>query len=243
MRLLVAASLLLFPACAIHAPMSETVMFRPTPVVASADSVQRVPRRVGFGLLVNLALAEHSAYLRAAGYMPDPDPNFQGDEAEVVNPGKGGAGLYLTFHNNARRRATNLALGLPMAGIDLTVPLSQRTYLTLGASLFGGFQGIVQRPLRQYRTGGLAVGLMARVIPQYYIPPERVLPGEPEDPEPGSYGLIPEMERRWDFDLGPRLVLQSRTAQWQGLHGFVYVGYAPLVQQAVLTFGFGFGNL
>lgn len=152
-RTLLLLVVIAFTACATHAPMSEMVMFTPKKVTDNdPDSVRVYYSRYSFAVSLEKSVM---SYEQLRNYSKrkfnDPDIDDSGKAPTIslnsifMNPGND----FLAF---------NIAM-LPSLGIDATVRISDKNYITIGHTAWGGQQVIVQRKMHYNQKSGSSLGI------------------------------------------------------------------------------------
>lgn len=219
---------LMLSGCAMHAPMSEMVMFRnkgqaharpSAPFGAGVSRVQALP--------VEVARVERAVRVRR-GLDPrlivSPEPTRRVDFS-----------LHASLYERRGRGAISVALGSAM-GTDLTLRLVPPLYVTLGTTGDGGQQAIIQAPLLDARRAGAAVGLYGRrELYAYDVT-------DPSDDTPPSLYNPPSTLPV--YHAGARAVITVGPDRTNGptLYANGHIGYAPALQRPVASFGIALGG-
>lgn len=163
----IASFLILLPliqACAIHAPVSEMVMFNPKQDIVTENEIDSLDSKYsnfgisfsGQGQWLNQQLVHDLGREQQGDYNDFEDSN--NDYALSINT--------TFFLKNSDRIAANLSV-LPTSGVDVTVKTIENFYLTYGYTAYGGQQVLMQRRLRNSATRGVAVGVFYEQIEQF----------------------------------------------------------------------------
>lgn len=219
---------LLLPGCAVHVPMSQTLMFH-------EDGVTEPSHPTGFGVgLATTGRLTSTEHLREAAQQ-----RFAVEEAvdnfiDPSNLGNESLGLYGSIYSDPQF-AISATLGGAVAGIDMTFKTWKRKYLTVSGSLRGGAQAFVQHRTINSPYLGLALGAGYRYEPQLFDV-ETLYEGDAPSQVP-TYKAIPV------HSVGGRALLVLRPGpEAPGLVlGTLYAGYAPEFRRAVVTFGISVG--
>jgi hypothetical protein len=138
--------------CATHAPVSESVMFHSGAAHPSHDE------GLGFGIVGTASSTQEMAREIAAQKNYPKEWTRRTDVA--LNPHRLSAGVYVSHvQREGRRYAVSGALGIPVAGVDATVQVWGRNYVTAGVSAPQGGQVFLQHRTYDSRRVGVAVGL------------------------------------------------------------------------------------
>jgi hypothetical protein len=229
MRLLWGLVLLaLLPGCAVHVPMSQTLMFHEDGVTAPSHST-------GFGVgLATTGRLTSTEHLQTAARQRFTVEQAVDNLIDASNLEKESLGLYGSIYSEPRF-AISATLGGAVAGIDMTFKTWQRHYLTIGSSLRGGAQAFLQHRTVNSSYLGLALGAGYRYEHQLFDV-ETLYEGDAPSLVP-TYDAIPV------HSVGARALLVLRPGpEAPGLVlGTLYAGYAPEFRRAVVTFGISVG--
>lgn len=149
-------AVVLFTACASHAPMSEMVMFTPKKVkVESAnnpDSLSVYYSKYSFAISLEKSVM---SYAQLRNYS-----KREFNDSEIDDSGKlPTISLNSIFMNPGNDfLAFNVAM-FPSIGIDATVRVSKNNYFTLGHTAWGGQQVILQRRMHYNQKSGSSLGI------------------------------------------------------------------------------------
>ncbi|RNC83861.1 MAG: hypothetical protein ED557_08810 [Balneola sp.] len=177
MRLTFFTLILFLTGCAMHSPMSEMVMFAEKKVQASIQDSSTVNYNSLFAFSGGLdkSFYEFSTVERIA------ESRYQtSDGVSVANSLLATANLSVL---GSEYFAINIAVSGGM-GVDATFKAMEDIYLTVGYTLYGGQQAIIQKRLRYTGRSGLAFGI-------FY---DRVFLGLEESFDCGFCGFGPEDE-------------------------------------------------
>lgn len=214
----------LLSGCALHVPMSQTLMFHDEGATRPAHSNGFGIGYVGTGRLTSTDFLVEEADRRF--YSEEATVNFI-DPANLENRS---FGLYGSFYSKSGT-ALSATLGKAVAGIDGTFKMWKRNYLTLSGSFFGGAQAFIQHRTFNSSLLGAAVGAGYRYGHQLFDV-ETLLENEAPSMVP-TYEVIPVHSAG-----GRAFVVLRPGAEAPGvLLGNLYVGYAPAFGQPIITFG------
>lgn len=136
--------------CATHAPVSESVMFHSGATRSSHDDA------LGFGFVGTASSTQEMAH-EVAGRKNYPN-EWRRRTDVALNPNRLSAGGYLYHVRREGRYAVSGVLGFPVAGVDATVQVWGRNYVTAAVSAPQGTQVILQHRTYSSRRIGVAVG-------------------------------------------------------------------------------------
>ena len=201
--------LVLLGGCAPHVPVSESVLFHDGATVPTHTN--------GIGVGVTGTIAPTLAPARAIVRRTRPDQDRV--EEALINGRQAGAGMFLASYDEEGRYALSATLGFPVVGLDATLKLRGRNYLTVGVSPSHGQAFLQHRTFNSPRFGA-AVGVGGRY--------ERYALG-------GDYGLAIETEEV--ASVGTRVfgILRERWDREGGIKAGMYAGYAPRLQSPVVS--------
>ncbi len=128
--------------CVTHSPISESAMFH------AATTQPSHQQTIGLGLTGAYAPAQGAARVIDAQ-----------DQDAIVNPHRFGGGVYIAGFDSDGRYGVSATLGVLMAGVDATVRLRHRNYLTAALSVPG--QGHIFLQHRTFNSPrlGAAIGV------------------------------------------------------------------------------------
>ena len=156
-----------FTACATHAPMSEMVMFTPKDVRYSVnnntlDSIATYYSKYSFSGSLEQRFMD---YNKLINYSKE-----EFNDSKIDDSGKAPTislnSILLNQENDSF--GLNIAM-LPSIGIDATVRISEKNYLTIGHTAWGGQQIIIQRRMHYNQTTGSSLGIFYENIYQSRI--------------------------------------------------------------------------
>ena len=218
--------LLVLSGCAIHAPMSQTVMFHGEQETRPAHTAPMGIGATGTSSMSSTSYIEEEARQRFS-------------ESEVTEPIESGnienrsIGGYISYYSDSGY-ALSLSLGRYIAGLDGTFRVRGGNYLTVSGSLLGGAQAFLQH--RTYNSPWLGLSLGAG-----YRYKRQLFDVEYGDDQPS--GLLPNYEAISVHSVGGRavVVLRPRADMSGVVMGNLYLGYAPTYSQPIVTLGVAFG--
>lgn len=213
---------LLLGGCALHTPMSQTLLFHD-------DGATHPSHRTSHGIgVVGTGTLSSTQFLRR-----EADRRFSDDEAAVNdidptnldNRSLAFYGGYYSDHGFALSATLGTALGL-----DATWKIRTRNYLTVGGSPGGAHVFLSHRALNRPYLGA-AIGAGYRYERKFFDV-ENLLEDEASSQVP-TYDVLPV------HSAGARLsvVLRPRADAPGTVRGTLYAGYAPTFQRPVITFG------
>ena len=136
--------------CAVHAPMSETVLFHDYATEPAHDKTW------GFGFAATNSPAPRAVVGIAQerfGATASRTDDFH------LNPNGRSVGFYLGRYNEDGAFAFSATFGLPVFGLDGTFQLWRRNYVTAAISVPGQFQTYLQHRAFNSSSLGVAVGI------------------------------------------------------------------------------------
>ncbi|MFB6274265.1 MAG: hypothetical protein ABEL51_15375 [Salinibacter sp.] len=215
---------MLLGGCALHTPMSQTLMFHDEGRTHPAHRTSHGIGFVGTGTLSSTQFLRREAVRR-----------FSVEEAidtdiDPVNLDNRSFALYGSFYSD-HGFALSATLGTAI-GVDATWKLTNRNYLTIGGSP-GGVQAILSHRTLNRPYLGVAVGAGYRYERKFFDV-DNLLEGETP-----SGGLDPLDDVLPVHSAGGRLsvVLRPKPKTPGVVRGVLYAGYAPAFQRPVVTFG------
>ena len=201
---------LLSGGCATHVPVSESVLFHAGTTLPTHENNR------GFGVTGTIAPTLAPARTTVRQNRPERD---RGQE-DLINGRKGGAGLFVASYDEQGRYAFSATLGFPVAGIDATIKIRRRNYLTLSVS--GGGQGQAFFQHRAYNSPqfGAALGVGGRY--EHYA-------------FDGDY--LFDIEETGVASVGTRIfgILREKGDTKGGIKFGAYAGYAPALKRPVVS--------
>ncbi|PSQ81527.1 MAG: hypothetical protein BRD41_02310 [Bacteroidetes bacterium QS_1_63_11] len=213
---------MLFGGCALHTPMSQTLMFHDD---GSTQPSHRTSHGIG---VVGTGTLSSTHFLRQ-----EANRRFSVDEAidneiEPANVDNRSYALYGSFYSD-HGFALSATLGTAI-GVDATWKLWRRNYLTVEGSPGGAQAFLSHRALNRSHLG-VAVGTGYRYERKFFDVENR-FEGDAPSQVP-TYEVLPV------HSAGGRLsvVLRPKLAAPGVIRGILYAGYAPVFQRPVITFG------
>ncbi len=222
--------LALLPGCAMHVPMSDTLVFHE----ASYPTKYKFPtnRRNGWGVAAAESFRPQGVLLESAKERWIGEGALVAD-IEPANSYARGGGFYLS-HYSKRGFALSATLGIAMAGVDATVNMSRGYFLTASFSLAGGQAILLQRRIVKSRWGDMAIGVMYQRHYAIYDVDVR-------------YREEPPAEYRYNgflvssIGIQHTLVGRSPDGSLGPIRLTGYAGYAPEFKQPVASISMVFG--
>lgn len=213
---------LLLGGCALHTPMSQTLLFHDDGATHPSHRTSHGIGVVGTGTLSSTQFLRREADRRFS--VDEAVANYI-DPANVDNRSLALYGGYYSDHGFALSATLGTAIGL-----DATWKVRKRNYLTLGGS-FGGVQAFLTHRVFNRQFLGVAVGAGYRYERKFFEV-ENLLEGEAPSQIP-THEVIPV------HSAGSRIsvVLRPNTQLPGVIRGALYAGYAPAFQRSVVTFG------
>lgn len=213
--------------CALHTPMSQTLMFHD-------DGATHPSHRTSHGIgLVGTGTLSSTQFLRR-----EANHRFSVDEAafndiDPTNLDNRSLALYGGYYSD-RGFALSATLGTAI-GLDATWKIRNRNYLTVGGSPGGAHVFLGHRALNLSYLGA-AIGAGYRYERKFFDVENR-LEGEAPSQGLATYDVLPV------HSAGGRLsvVLRPRVDAPGVVRGTLYAGYAPAFQRPVITFGVTMG--
>lgn len=200
--------------CAGHVPVSEMVLFHDRATEPSHDGT------LGSGAAFSFSPARPIA--RALARREYPEAWNDGGDDLLWNPNQVSGGGYLVLFDEQGRYALSATAGLSLIGVDLTLKLWGRNYLTGAVSVPGQRQIYVQHRAFDSRHVGAALGLgYRREAYTFSLPTENAL-GHHEAQTADSFGAR-------GFVL-----LRAEKSLFGGFQVGTYAGYVPALAQPVL---------
>lgn len=219
MLLLVCA---LLGGCALHTPMSQTLMFHD-------DGHTHPSHRTSHGIgVVGTGTLSSTQFLRREATRRFSVEEAIDNEIDPVNLDNRSYALYGSFYSD-HGFALSATLGTSV-GVDATWKLWTRNYLTIGGSP-GGVQAFLSHRTVNRPRLGVAVGAGYRYERKFFDV-ENLL----EDDAPSQ---VPTFETLPVHSAGGRLsvVLRPEAEAPGVIRGVLYAGYAPAFRRPVVTFG------
>jgi len=219
-RLRLLLSLFLLAGCAMHAPMSETILFhdpgRTTP--SHTDSFT-------FGFTSTHALCSTRFIRKNLNRHRPEDAKFR----HLQNACGVAGGIYISSYREGVGFSTTIGFG--ELGADVSGKLWQRNYLTASASAYGGWQVILHHRTLNSPHFGATFGLALRQDRQYYFSTSEVISFDAGVPV-----LINSIGIRavGIFRSDPTI-----SGDW---YAGVYLGYAPRYQRPIVSLSVSFGG-
>jgi len=213
---------LLLSGCALHTPMSQTLMFHD-------DGATRPSHRTSHGIgVVGTGTLSSTRFLRREAIRRFSVDEAIDNEIEPANIDNRSYALYGSFYSD-HRFALSATLGTAI-GIDATWKLWKRSYLTIGGSP-GGVQAFLSHRALNRPHLGVAVGAGYRYERKFFDV-ENLFEGDAPSQVP-TYEVLPV------HSAGGRLsvVLRPKAEAPGGIRGILYTGYAPAFQRPVITVG------
>ena len=203
-------SVVLLGGCAMHVPVSETILFH--------DGTTQPTHNTDLGFGVAGTVAPTLAPARTA--VRQKYPGRERVQEGLLNGRQAGGGFFLASYDEGDRYAFSAMLGFPVAGLDATLKIRGRNYLTLGYSALNQGQVFLLHRTVNSSLFGAAVGVGGRY--------ERYAFG-------GSYGLAIETEHV--ASVGTRIfgLFRVEGDPGGGIRLGTYVGYAPELERPVVS--------
>lgn len=207
---LVVGVLFLTGGCAPHVPVSESVMFH------HGTTLPTHTNESGFGVTGTIA----PTLAPARAVVPEIRSGREDRRPDLYNGRQAGAGVFVATYDREGHFAVSGALGFPMMGLDATVQIRGRNYLTAGVSAPGQGQVFLQHRTFNRPRFGAAVGVGGRYTEYSF--------------EGGSMFAI-DTERA--ASVGARLfgLFREQGHTEGGLKFGTYVGYAPHLHRPVVS--------
>jgi hypothetical protein len=210
---LIAVAVYLSGGCAVHAPVSENIMF-------SKGATQTEPKKkTSVGAAVTFAPMRAIAEDMARQAYPQWDYRV---EDLPINPNRFGAGLFWATYDAQKRYAFSGTVGILFVGLDGTMRVWGRSYMTVAVSWPGQVQGYVQHRLLNTASVSAAAGIGYRRDLLTFLPPC------------GNFCF--DVETRSLHSVGARglLFYQAVNDKQGGLQLGIYAGYAPQVKRPLI---------
>ena len=212
--LVLAMASLLLAGCVTHSPMSESVIFH-DPATRPMHTEEH-----GFGG----ALTATPASRLSADLLRLRRPESQRREIyKPLNTPRFSAGAYWARYDASGRFGFAITAGLPVAGIDGTVKLWQRNYLSAAVSAPGQGQVFLQHRTYNREKQGVSVGVGYRREAFTYLDLEEWI---------GT-----AIERVDSFGVRGFAVLRGDGSVMKGARIDLYVGYVTELDRATLSIG------
>lgn len=196
--------------CAPHVPVSETVLFH--------DGTTLPTHTNGRGFGASGTVAPALAPARALVHRTPPDQDRV--QEDIINGRQAGGGFFVASYDEEGRYALSATLGFPVAGLDATLKIRGRNYLTVGFSAPNQGQAFLQHRVFNSPRLGAAIGVGGR-YEQYAFD--------------GDFIFAIETERV--ASVGSRVfgILREKGDTEGGIKFGVYAGYAPRLNRPVLS--------
>lgn len=196
--------------CAPHVPVSESVMFHDGATLPSHTNES--------GLGVAATLAPTRAPARAVTRASRSGREHR--RKDLINGRQAGAGLFGAWYDRDGHYAVSGTLGIPMSGLDATLRIRGRNYVTVGVSVPGQGQAFLSHRTFNSPRFGAAVGVGGRYT-QYAAE--------------GTSMLAIDTERV--ASIGARLfgLVREQGHTEGGVKFGTYAGYAPRLHRAVFS--------
>lgn len=201
--------LLLGGGCATHVPVSESVLFHDGATLPTHENTR------GFGFGGTLAPTRAPARI-AVRRTQDQDRR----RVDLVNGHQAGGGFFLASYDEQGRYAFAATLGFPLAGVDGTLKIRGRNYLTVGYSFPGQAQAFLLHRTMNSPLFGAAVGIGGRLNTYSYG---------------GDAPLSIEATGVLSAGIRGFVTLREKGHTEGGIKFGTYVGYAPKLKQPVLS--------
>ena len=223
--------------CAIHAPISETIMFH-----------QRDSSRIGLVVSGTRQYTSIEALRRAA------TREFKHEEAlefSLDNSGdmeKKAAGLALTAYFDERDFAISTTVGIPLLGSDATVHLGREYYLTASASMAGGLRAILQRPIINTTFFDASAGIAYR-SELFFFEAENTHPSDTLYPHYGGgqiftgFGFPDDAMTVGSFGIRSRIATYTPWNRNSDFGGAVYIGYSHTLRDPIINLSVSLGGI
>lgn len=202
--------LLIGGGCAPHVPVSESVLFHDGTTLPTHENT----RGFGFAGTVSPTRAPARAVRRRAH--PDRDPRREG----LINGRQAAGGLFLASYDDQGRYAFAATLGVPVIGVDATLKVLGRTYVTVGYSGPGQVQAFLLHRTFNSSPVGAAVGVGARYE---------------EYAHDGDFMFDIDTERATSLGARGFVILREDGDRTGGIKLGTYAGYAPRLNTPVLS--------
>lgn len=212
---------LLGEGCATHSPVSESVVFHPPNTQPSHNE------NVGVGFAITGSPTQNIA----SDVARQASPEWSDDKSPVLNPNNFSGGLYLAGFDASGRYAVSTTLGLAVTGVEATVQLWERNYLTASYSVPGSGRVFLQHRVYNSSLAGIALGVGYR---RESFP----LAG------PCSGILCFNHETRGVNSIGARTfaILREENATDEGVKLSAQAGYAPALKAPMVSFSLSVGG-
>lgn len=210
---MIAVAVFLLSSCAVHAPVSENIMF-------STEATQaEIKERKSVGVAVTIAPMRAIAYDVARQTYPQWAYRI---EDLPLNPNRVGAGLFWAAYDAQGRYAFSGTAGILFMGLDGTIRMWGPNYMTAAVSWPGQVQGYVQHRWLDNASVKAAAGVGYRRDLLTFLPPC------------GNFCF--DVETRPVHSVGARglLFYQAENDKQGGLQLGVYAGYTPQVKRPVI---------
>ena len=213
---------MLLGGCAVHTPMSQTLMFHDQEATQPAHRTSHGIGFVGTGTLTSTRFLRREATRRFS--VAEAIDN----EIDPANPDNRSYALYGSFYSE-HGFPLSATLGTAV-GIDATWKLWKRNYLTIGGSP-GGAQAFLSHRTINRPHVGVAVGPAYRYERKFFDV-ENLFEGDAPSQIP-TYEVLPLHSAGGRFSI----VLRPKPEAPGVIRGVLYAGYAPLYRRPVVTFG------
>jgi hypothetical protein len=216
---------MLLGGCALHTPMSQTLMFHDDEATHPSHRTSHGIGFVGTGTLSSTQFLRREA---SRQYFVEEAIVNEIDPANLDNRSYAFYGSFYSDHGFA----FSATLGTTI-GADATWKLWKRNYLTIGGSP-GGVQAFFSHRTLNRSHLGMAVGAGYRYERKFFDVKSRL---EGEAPSGGSgptaFREIPVHSAGGRFSI----VLRPKPEAPGVIRGVLYAGYAPAFRRPVITFG------
>ena len=222
--------------CAIHAPISETIMFH-----------HRDSSRIGLVVAGTRQFTSVDALRRAA------TREFKHNDALEFSLDNGGdmekkaAGLALTAYFDERDFAISTTVGIPLLGSDVTIHLGREYYVTASASMAGGLRAILQRPIINTTYFDASAGVAYRSELFFFeaentLPSDTLYPEYPGGPFSAGLGFPEDAVTVSSFGIRSRIATYPPWVKNSDFGGTVYIGYSHTLREPVVTVSASLGG-
>ena len=221
MLLLVCA---LLGGCALHTPMSQTLMFHDDEATHPSHRTSHGIGFVGTGTLSSTQFLRREAVRR---FSVEDAIDTEIDPANLDNRSYALYGGFYSDHGFALSATLGTAIG-----VDATWKLWERNYLTIGGSPGGTQAFLSHRTINRPRLG-VAVGAGYRYERKFFVVENLSADEAPSGGLTGFDNVLPVHSAGGRFSL----VLRPKPEAPGVIRGVLYAGYAPAFRRPVVTFG------
>jgi len=207
---MLAGILLLGGGCAMHVPVSESVLFHDETTLPTHENTG------GFGFAGTLSPTRAPARILSRRAHPD----RAREREDLVNGRQAGGGLFLASYDEQGRYAFAATLGFPVLGFDATLKIRGRNYLTVGYSGPGQVQAFLLHRTVNRSPLGAALGIGGRYEQYSYD---------------GDFMFDIDTERVASIGGRGFVTLRENGDREGGLKVGTYAGYAPRLNRPVLS--------